>query len=157
MKRQGGMALILSLMAVTLLATLGFAAVQQTTLGFLLSRNQIDLRIATTSAQNGLSAQLSTLDTLPVADFLPHGNNGLYRSEAYAEAPLWLQQSTWQVGGCRPVTYALTGSAAPACAIVELLRYRAENNYRAFRVTVRGAGVTNDSVVLIQSYAVLED
>ena len=96
MKRQGGMALILSLMAVTLLATLGFAAVQQTTLEFLLSRNQIDLRIATTSAQNGLSAQLSTLDTLPVADFLPHGNNGLYRSEAYAEAPLWLQQSTWR-------------------------------------------------------------
>ena len=76
MKRQGGMALILSLMAVTLLATLGFAAVQQTTLGFLLSRNQIDLRIATTSAQNGLSAQLSTLDTLPVADFLPTVTTG---------------------------------------------------------------------------------
>ena len=54
----------------------GFAAVQQTTLGFLLSRNQIDLRIATTSAQNSLSAQLSTLDTLPVADFLPTVTTG---------------------------------------------------------------------------------
>ena len=39
------MALILSLMVIAMLATLGFAAVQQSTLAFSMSRGQIDLRI----------------------------------------------------------------------------------------------------------------
>ena len=42
-----------------------------------------------------------------------------------------------------------------ACAIVELLRYEPDNNYRAFRVTVRGYGSTSRSTVLLQAYAVL--
>ena len=57
-------------------------------------------------------------------------------------------------GRCVP-PYALIGSAAPACAIVELLRYEPDNNYRAFRVTVRGYGSTSRSTVLLKAYAVL--
>ena len=149
------MALILSLMVIAMLATLGFAAVQQSTLAFSMSRGQIDLRIATLSAQNALTAELSLLDTLQVADFSPQGNNGLYRTEAFAALPLWQQQSTWRAGACRPAPHTLIGSAAPACAIVELLRYEPDKNYRAFRVTVRGYGSTSRSTVLLQAYAVL--
>ncbi|MED6342392.1 MAG: hypothetical protein VYC16_08690, partial [Pseudomonadota bacterium] len=113
------------------------------------------LRIATLSAQNALTAELSLLDALQVADFSPQGNNGLYRTEAFAALPLWQQQSTWRAGACRPAPHALTGSAAPACAIVELLRHEPDKNYRAFRVTVRGYGSTSRSTVLLQAYAVL--
>ena len=127
---------ILSLMVIAMLATLGFAAVQQSTLAFSMSRGQIDLRIATLSAQNALTAKLALLDTLQVADFSPEDNNGLYRTEEFAALPLWQQQSTWQAGACRLAPHALIGSAAPACAIVELLRYEPDKNYRAFRVTV---------------------
>lgn len=155
MKRQNGMALILSLMVIAMLATLGFAAVQQSTLAFSMSRGQIDLRIATLSAQNALTAELALLDTLQVADFSPQGNNGLYRTEAFAALPLWQQQSTWQAGACRLAPHALIGSAAPACAIVELLRYEPDKNYRAFRVTAQGYGTTSRSTVLLQAYAVL--
>ena len=149
------MALILSLMVIAMLATLGFAAVQQSTLAFSMSRGQIDSRSATLSAQNALTAELALLDTLQVADFSLQGNNGLYRTEAFAALPLWQQQSTWQAGACRLAPHALIGSAAPACAIVELLRYEPDKNYRAFRITVQGYGSTSRSTVLLQAYAVL--
>ena len=54
-----------------------------------------------------------------------------------------------------PAPYALGGSATFSAAIVELLLYEPDNNYRAFRVTVRGYGSTSRSTVLLQAYAVL--
>ena len=87
LRRQNGI-LILGLMVIAMLATLGFAAVQQSTLAF-----------STLLFRQKLTAEFALLDTLQVAE-----HNGLYRTEAFAALPLWQQQST--------APHALIGSAA---------------------------------------------
>lgn len=152
-----GMVLIICLIMVGVMGTVGFATVQQSNLIVLMARNEIDLALARLSAQQTLARELAGLGALPVVEFTPRGNAGLYRVQAIGEQLLWQQPSSWRSGQCRPAARRLLASAAPGCAIIELLRFRADDNYRAFRVTVRGVGSKTNTVVLLQAHAVLKD
>ena len=150
------MVLLLSLLVVVILSALSFSAAQQTRLASLRVHNAMDIGLARLAAQRAITSELARLGTLSVASFTAQGNTGLYRADVFTAPPLWTRDSTWQAGRCRLAARTLEHSVAPACTIIELLRHRNAPDYRAFRVTARGVGIRPETVIVMQTYSVLE-
>ena len=155
MNTERGMVLLLSLFVVVILSTLAFSAAQQTQLTSMRVRHDMDVGLARLAAQRAVIAQMLDLERLPDTSFTPQGDAGLYRVEAFTAPSIWARASTWQTGRCRPAARVLERSAGPACTIVELLRFRSEPDYRAFRVTARGVGARIETTAFVQAYTVL--
>ena len=156
MNSERGMVLLLSLLMVVVMSALAFGAAQQNRLASLRVRSVMDIGIARMAAQRALTSELARLNTLSAVSFTVQGNTGLYRVDEATVPPLWSRNSTWQAGRCRRAPRALAHSAAPACTIIELLRYRRAPEYLAFRITARGVGMRAETAILMQAYSVLE-
>jgi Tfp pilus assembly protein PilX len=156
MSSERGMVLLLSLLVVVVLSALAFGAAQQNRLASLRVRSVMDIGMARMAAQRAITSELARLGTLSIASFTAQGHTGLYRADVSTAPPLWTRDSTWQAGRCRLAARTLEHSVAPACTIIELLRYRNAPDYRAFRITARGVGMRPETVIVMQAYSVLE-
>jgi Tfp pilus assembly protein PilX len=156
MSSERGMVLLLSLLVVVLLSAMAFGAAQQNRLASLRVHSVMDIGMARIAAQRAITSELAHLGTLSVASFTAQGNTGLYRANVSTVPPFWSRNSTWQPGRCRRAVRTLEHSAAPACTIIELLRHRQAPHSRAFRITARGVGMRPETVVVMQTYSVLE-
>lgn len=164
--RQGGSALIISLVFLLLLTILGFGAMQGSLLQERMAGNARDVNIAFQAAEAALRAGEELLKTGAVPEISNDSVLGYHRQiDDQAQADYWMKYTWNDTAGAKSGSLKYTGSlgASGVSAPAEVPRYVIEqlasprnpdgtlddNTY--YRITARGVGATKDSIVILQS------
>ena len=163
---QTGVALFISLVLLLILTIIGVSSVQTTTLELRMSRNEHDRLLAFQSAESALRDAEAALELVPSTAFFD-GTNGLHQIADMGNDELWWAAATWTGGNSVIAPTAINGVAGPARYIIEHMGaiVRENNAYQQdgpyanasadriemFRITARGIGGTDNSVVMLQT------
>jgi type IV pilus assembly protein PilX len=162
--KEGGAALIVSLLFLLIMTLTGIAAIQVATMEERMSGNQRDRNLAFQAAESALRAgEAALLAALPPATSSPTAAFGC--TGAYSCSPttnLSASSSVWS--GARAVSYTgtLSNLGAPPKYIIELLTPVPQTNGVVlgssvtggqcfYRVTARGTGGSTNATVVLQS------
>ncbi len=165
-RTQKGVALFISLVLLLILTIIGVSSVQTTTLELRMSRNEHDRLLAFQSAESALRDAEVALEAVPSVAFFD-GTNGLYQIADMGNDETWWADATWTGGNSVVAPTDIADVAGPARYIVEHMGaiVRENNAYQQdgpytnasadriemFRITARGIGGTQNSVVMLQT------
>jgi type IV pilus assembly protein PilX len=174
------MALITGLIFLVLLTLIGVTAMQTTTLDEKMAGNLRSENLAFQASEAALRAGESYLQSAIVGPFLTVKNdNGLYQPALSATTEWWEIADIWTAAGSRAYATTPPGVANPPRYIIEDVSYQTTcgvggvgvciniplqkkpggslklgtvPDVGMYRITARGTGGTDDSVVLLQSH-----
>lgn len=161
---QTGAVLIVSLLLLLVLTILGAAAMRNTTLEERMAGNMRDLQVAFSAAEAALHAGEEALRAPALPAFLPaNGNTGGYYQ---ADSSLWKDSDFWTTPD-KVIPYAGKDDifsdelfAPPAYYLEELPNVQSAGgsieagvafDAGVYRVTARGTGLSDTSVVILQT------
>ncbi len=168
LKHQAGVALFISLVLLLVLTIIGVSAVQDTSLGVRMARNDQDALLAFQSAESALRDAEERIEMLAtVADFSTTGTGGLWTIADFDQVPRWQDPGIWTGAASATAANAIAGVAAQPRYIVEhVASVLREDNAIAlndpyasgsadriemFRITARGVGGSPNAVAMLQS------
>lgn len=164
MRQQSGAVLIVSLLLLLVLTILGVAAMRNSTLEERMAGNMRDLQIAFNAAEAALHAGEEALRAPALPAFLPPGSDtgGYYQ----ADTSLWKNDTFWSTAD-KAIAYAGKDDvfsdelfAPPAYYLEELPNVQSAGgsleagvafDAGVYRVTARGTGLTDTSIVILQT------
>jgi type IV pilus assembly protein PilX len=171
-KRAGGMALFISLILLLMLTIVGVSAVQTTTLEVRMARNEHDSMLAFQAAESALRDGEAVVAALEATDnFVDAGVNGLWTAAAMGEPHRWTLDGVWaqrrNTSVAAPTAIGRVAGQPQPRFIIEYLtevprdavafasgdpyESAAGERIEMFRITARGVGATEQSVVMLQS------
>jgi type IV pilus assembly protein PilX len=163
---QGGAALAVSLVILLVLTVLGIAGMRTTTLEEHMAGNTRDRHRAFEAAEAALRAAEQYIDSSVISTkpFDTNGSDGLY-SDAAAYADIWTKIN-WNAGDSRAYPRNVSTNAVPRYVIQHYATVKEAadtlnlDNYgqgsgagatELFRITARGTGGSDNTVVILQS------
>ncbi len=177
-RTQSGVALITGLIFLVLLTLIGMTAMQTTMLEEKMAGNLRNENLAFQASEAALRAGESYLQGITVGPFLDAKNaKGLYLPALSATTEWWEIADIWTAAGSRAYATTPPGAANPPRYIIEDVSFKTQCTQPGFcqniplpktpggslklgavpdvglyRITARGTGGTDDTVVLLQSY-----
>lgn len=167
-RRQGGVALFISLVLLLVLTIIGVSAVQSTSLEVRMARNDQDSLLAFQAAESALRDAEDFLQSITsTAAFADNGASGLWTVADFNQTPRWQTAGLWSSNQSVAAANQIAGVAEQPRYIVEHVAsvLREENAYQLddpyasgsadriemFRITARGVGGTAAASVTLQS------
>lgn len=163
MKHQAGLSLIFALIFMTLLSMLALSALRNVTLEERMAGNNQDQHLAIQAAEAALRDCETVLQGVSVPAF--NNSNGLYQPAAAGQPQHWENVNWSSTTAVRTLAAnTLPEVAAPPACIIESLGTApsgniggslraglAQGTVNVYRVTARGTGNRNTTIVMLQS------
>ena len=155
-KRENGAVLAVSLIMLLLLTLIGITGTQVTGLEEKMTGNMRERNVAFQSAETALRAGETFLTQAALPSFTVNGTNGLYAETSVPPS----QNSNWASFNVKTYNATILSNAASApLYVIQRLKNIGTSSLDAgnynenelYRVTSRGVGGTNSSVVVLQS------
>ncbi len=172
-KQQHGAVLVMSLLMLFVLTLIGVSSISTTTMEEKMSGNTRNRHLALQAAETAISdAERFIKNNInnPIAQFTNAGTNGLYNLGYGPTTTDATNKSWWPTANKRTYTAAIQDLSGPPVYTIEYLGETMQDSttdgnilggeegagsggsIHAFRITVRGTGLTNNSAVFIQSH-----
>lgn len=157
-KRERGVALVMAMVFLMLLTIVALASVNSSSLEEKMAGNTQDRNIAFQAAETALVKAEEWIRTQPSAPATASPSTGLYDPSS-TTTPVWNTANLWTSANvvrypCTPTTPSGCGTGLERVGtqpkyIIEIMGVAGSN--RVFRITARGTGASDNSVVMLQS------